>query len=147
MNQHAAPTSASGKENMTWVLVDEERGFEFPINSWASVDSSNSDGILDVFALFDIMTEYVKKSHYSVLWAVDADLGEELGVDSDDDDDDDDEDSAPYAPVLGRACGNRVCVVSTRTHITLLCVVWLRRPFTKLDTILGWITVRPGNVS
>lgn len=94
----------------SWALVDETRGLEFPIRSWASADSPNSDGILDVFSLFDIMTEYVKKSHYSLLWAVEADLGEELGEDSDDDE----EDPAPYTSVLGRACGDRVCVVSTK---------------------------------
>ncbi len=48
------------------------------------------DCVIDVFPLFDVVTEYVKKSHFSLLWVLDTELCEEF-YDSEAEDDDDEE--------------------------------------------------------
>jgi predicted Zn-dependent protease len=71
-------------------LIDHNKNIEFPLKK--------KKGKLDIGPLFDVLVEYVNKKDFSLIAFIDYELTEKGFSDND--------------ILLGRACGDRVCVIS-----------------------------------
>ena len=85
-------------------VVDERGGAAFPVPDLAPTRKGAGKGkrvsaaVLDVFALLHVLEEFVRDHDFALVALVDARVAEP---------------DQPDVPILGRACGDRVCVVST----------------------------------
>ncbi len=78
-----------------------------PLRTW--LDPETNSPVVDVFSLFDAFEVLAVEPYMSVIVFVDHSLGEESG----------DEDGADgFQAVVGRACGDRVAVVSAFLFIS-----------------------------
>ncbi|KAJ3139079.1 Asparagine synthetase domain-containing protein 1 [Physocladia obscura] len=73
-------------------LVDKMRGFEFPLET-------NKLGAIDVFSLFDVLSEYLPIDAFTAIFVADLPIFDPCD---------------PTATIGGRACGDRIAVLSTK---------------------------------
>jgi hypothetical protein len=96
-------------------IEDAKRGFVFPIENCPEQKKSRKRNSqrkapfqprLEVFSLFDLLVEYVpkkvnkKRDYFAIVALTPLPIGEKVGP-------------KEYVDVLGRACGDRVCVATT----------------------------------
>ena len=81
------------KSNGKYSFIDRNKKLEFPLISLKSR--------VNVFSMIDVLIEYVPADIYSILTLVDCEIYDP---------------EEPSESILGRACGNRVCVVGSDSN-------------------------------
>ncbi|KAL4511838.1 hypothetical protein ABPG72_012683 [Tetrahymena utriculariae] len=76
-------------------IIDQKKQLEFPLKQ--------RGGRVGVFSLFDVLVEYIQKKSYTNVFFVDEDIIEE---------------DNPDFNLVGRACGDRICIVSLKNIST-----------------------------
>ena len=96
----------AGNTSHAATAKDAEQGCAFPLRTCAAADGSNGASSasvppVDVFAVFDVLVEYAEKNAYALVAVMDAEVGESDG------------EGGWLGSHMGRACGDRVAVVTT----------------------------------
>ena len=86
------------------VIEDAAQNCAFPLGTSAQAmppgRAAMAAAPIDVFDVFNVLVEYAEKDHYALVAVMDAEVGE------------DDGEGGWLGPHMGRACGDRVAVVS-----------------------------------